>query len=74
MAEGLQVAELAFKIYNELSTFIERVKNAEKTAKDLRYKIQRFRKAVEIVHLAAEQREKVSLIGHEHRVRERSGR
>ena len=67
MAEALQVvgaalgvAELALKIYNELSTFVERAKNAESTARDLRDKIYRFRKAVETVHRTAVRRERVS--------------
>ena len=74
MAEALQiagaafgVADLAFKIYKELSTFVERARDADITAKSLTVRIQRFRRVVEIVHLTAARRRTVVSLGLEHR-------
>ena len=74
MADALQIAgaalgiaELAFKIYNELSTFIEIARNADDTVRDLRYKLQRFRKVINTVRLTAARRTSALSSGYEHR-------
>ena len=64
---ALAVADLALKIYRELSTFIERAKTADDTTRDLIFKVKRFRKTVYIVHATLIGREEANLAEYESR-------
>ena len=58
-AAAIAVAELALKIYKELSTFVTRARNADDTAEKLRTKVDRFCNLTNTVRLTATHRQVV---------------
>lgn len=59
VASGFTVAEVALRLYRNLSTFVERAKNADGTTTELAIKFGRLRKTLYSIHvtLAARRRQ-----------------